>query len=405
MSLLRFFLLGTLPDVSKLKAKGDREALVKTLRFPVWKLRHDAAVALVELGDPRGMDELFKLLQLLVAEARKAAAASLAQIGDPRAVRHLKRCYQMEVARPDKGSDDSVREAVLASLARFFPGVPPEEVGRKAMVEYYQAELKDEERAEKAALALGHLQDPDAVEPLMAALENKGSIIRRGVAEALGKIGDRRAVGPLLRVLEDSDVGLMMSRELCEGFLDLTRTEILRAWMSHSWSEMQNFILAALLAEEFMPFTTSPRRAAAEALGKLGDREAVEPLFALLSDRYWDVRATAAEALGKLGDLRAVEPILTLLKIDEHFMVRRAAAEALGRLGSAKAIPSLLDALQDPGGVVMTRARVESLGRSRGLNWLAAFNKAFPSATWRDRDLTVRGAAINSLKELGAQME
>ncbi|HEX9697363.1 MAG TPA: HEAT repeat domain-containing protein [Actinomycetota bacterium] len=43
------------------------------------------------------------------------------------------------------------------------------------------------------------------------------------------------------------------------------------------------------------------RRAAAEALGKLGDARAVEPLIAALADKSGPARETAAEALNRLG--------------------------------------------------------------------------------------------------------
>ena len=52
------------------------------------------------------------------------------------------------------------------------------------------------------------------------------------------------------------------------------------------------------------------RRAAAEALGQLGDKRAVEPLIAALQDDVENVRQAAAEALGQLGDERAVEPLI-----------------------------------------------------------------------------------------------
>jgi HEAT repeat protein len=71
---------------------------------------------------------------------------------------------------------------------------------------------------------------------------------------------------------------------------------------------------------------------AAEALGRLGDPAAVEPLLAALSDEASVVRAWAARALGQLGDLQAFEPLLATLS-DEDSFVRTWAAEALGRSG------------------------------------------------------------------------
>tara|TARA_B000000460_G_C21378590_1_gene332805 strand:+ start:406 stop:630 length:225 start_codon:yes stop_codon:yes gene_type:complete len=49
------------------------------------------------------------------------------------------------------------------------------------------------------------------------------------------------------------------------------------------------------------------------------------------------VRLHAAEALGKIGDERAVEPLIEALN-DEEGHVRRGAAVALGRLGYERAV-------------------------------------------------------------------
>lgn len=59
---------------------------------------------------------------------------------------------------------------------------------------------------------------------------------------------------------------------------------------------------------------------------------AVEPLTKALDDPRWGVRAGAAEALGKLGDKNAI-PALTAKLSDPKPPVREAAAEALERLG------------------------------------------------------------------------
>jgi HEAT repeat protein len=79
------------------------------------------------------------------------------------------------------------------------------------------------------------------------------------------------------------------------------------------------------------------RQHAAESLGELGDRRAVEPLLQALQDRgeESEVRAAAAEALGKLGDLRAVEGLLrAATERKEKWSVREQARAALRQLGA-----------------------------------------------------------------------
>jgi hypothetical protein len=104
------------------------------------------------------------------------------------------------------------------------------------------------------------------------------------------------------------------------------------------------------------------RESAARALGKLGDKRALEPLVAVLGDEYAYVRWTAAQALGELGDKRALEPLVTALR-DEDEHMRWAAAQALTALGwqpvndtqrallhaqaTQKSEPSVLRALQE----------------------------------------------------------
>jgi HEAT repeat protein len=102
--------------------------------------------------------------------------------------------------------------------------------------------------------------------------------VRQDAAEAIGKLGDRRAVEPLIEALGDwrKDVDEYAAKMLHLTMADLTQTEV------------------------------HVGMAAAEALGKLGDRRAVAPLIKALTHRFEDVGKTAAEALTKLGDPRSV---------------------------------------------------------------------------------------------------
>ncbi|MFN8560351.1 MAG: HEAT repeat domain-containing protein [Anaerolineae bacterium] len=54
----------------------------------------------------------------------------------------------------------------------------------------------------RAALMLGKLGDPRAVEPLIRALDAPGFQTPLYAAQSLGKLGDPRAIEPLLRAME-----------------------------------------------------------------------------------------------------------------------------------------------------------------------------------------------------------
>lgn len=82
------------------------------------------------------------------------------------------------------------------------------------------------------------------------------------------------------------------------------------------------------------------RLAAAEALGKIGDRNAVESLIEVVRDENEKsvyVRESAAKALGMIGDLRAVEAFLEILEgkksfLDKFTFLKEHVIEAIGKM-------------------------------------------------------------------------
>jgi hypothetical protein len=85
---------------------------------------------------------------------------------------------------------------------------------------------------------------------------------------------------------------------------------------------------------------------AAEALAAIG-QAAVPQLIDVLQDSY-----IAGQALGRIGDPRAIEPLAELLNADSRdsscgFSLRAGAAMALGRLQDARAIPVLVAILSE----------------------------------------------------------
>ena len=97
---------------------------------------------------------------------------------------------------------------------------------------------------------------------------------------------------------------------------------------------------------------------AAEALGKIGDEKAVEPLITTFNEceeRFsWLGSALhnflgrpIAIALGRIGGDRAIEALITIFLQDDDWAVRMRAAEALGNIGDERAIEPLTAALED----------------------------------------------------------
>jgi HEAT repeat protein len=103
------------------------------------------------------------------------------------------------------------------------------------------------------------------------------------------------------------------------------------------------------------------RMAAATGLGRVGDPSVTAALVKRLKDPDPRVRCRSAVACGRIGDPRAVEPLEERLRNDRDIAVRRAAAEALGEIGNEGAMRVLIDGAEDPNESIR-RVVADSLG-------------------------------------------
>ena len=271
----------------------------RMLKSPYPSVRVQTVHQLSSRPNPRRLKPLIALLTDTDAGVRQAAAEALGKLGDPRAVQPL-----------------------IAALT--------------------------DTNARVVARALGELGDRRAVQPLIALLTDThaGVGVRQEAAEALGKLGDPRAVQPLAAALTDTDMRVCNAAARMLGELgwqpENDRQRATLAITLGRWDEAVRFGPAAVeplitaLASGWNP------RAAAQALGKLGDPQ---PLITALTDTDSGVRREAAIALGKLGDPRAARPLITALA-DTDSGVRETAAAALEKFGDA-AVQPLAAALTD----------------------------------------------------------
>ena len=167
-------------------------------------------------------------------------------------------------------------------------------------------------------------QDAGAIEPLIAALNDRDPDYARGALEALVKIG-KPAVEPLiaaLKVLSYSDQWRRWRAE--EALVKIGKPAV-------------EPLVAALQDKD-----QAVRCDAARVLGQIRDARAVEPLIAALQDKDQAVRREVARALCQIGDARAVEPLIVML---EDVNVRFQAIEALDKIGGDRATESIIAVL------------------------------------------------------------
>lgn len=120
--------------------------------------------------------------------------------------------------------------------------------------------------------------------------------------------------------------------------------------------------------------TAVERRAAADALGRIGTRRAAPALLKALRDPHMVVRRAAMVALLRIRATGAIPQIATLLR-DESGGVRVLAAHVLGSFRDRRVVPSLLRALEDPKWYVR-QAAARALGDIRDRTALSALRRA-----------------------------
>ena len=261
-------------------------------------------------------------------------------------------------------------------------------LGDKAPLEEDKAPLEEdevplEEEAEDGALPQvqesAPKKEPVTEEAIEAALEdlvaNEDPEVRLFVLEVLGESTDPEALRKLVEVLVD------------EGYVadELIGIEKLQA--------LDVGLLIWVLLNYEQPVI---RAAAADALGKLGDIEALDALSqALASDLVPEVRTVAADALAELGDPAAFAPLVRALASDGDGMVRAAAAQALGELKAPGTAEVLIKALGADPDERVRAAAAWGLGQVRDEAALAPLLEAEKHDDLR----AVREAARDALSE------
>jgi HEAT repeat protein len=177
--------------------------------------------------------------------------------------------------------------------------------------------------------------------------------IRKAAAEALGAMADKRAIPALVGALHDEDKDVRRSAADALHTLGWQPTPdavgVHYRIIRKEWKECAAIgepavepLIAVLLGEDW-----ADSRAAAEALGAIGDCRAVAPLFAALKKYGWGIIGSdVAEALSRIG-VPAVTDLIGILA-DGDADARLAAVSALGAIGDPRAVQPLFSALRGP---------------------------------------------------------
>jgi len=218
---------------------------------------------------------------------------------------------------------------------------------------------EDWQARRSAAAAMGRLEQPRFVEPLVVALRDADDLVRQAAATSLGQIGDRRAVEPLRSALVDR-CGLVRLAALhsLRRIASPLRPEILAraARDEDAWVRSEAVRIAAeeaspehrdLLLQALDDTRSAVRAMAAEALGQYPERVVADALIARMSQDAWRLnRPALMTALARVGGPEAVPCLIDALSDDWDY-VRQEAARVLGELGDERALPRLRQMAKD----------------------------------------------------------
>ncbi|NET08143.1 MAG: HEAT repeat domain-containing protein [Symploca sp. SIO2B6] len=259
--------------------------LIKKLTDDDFRIRHDAAEAVVKIGS-QAVPALIEALHNDDRQVRWRAASALGQIG-----------------------------------AEAAPAVPE-----------LIARLQDEDEYVRriSVYALGEIgaEAAPAVPQLIEALQDKDRNLRVISAYALGKIGSEAspAVPYLIEALQDESTEIRFSAATALGRIGsqaLSRIPVLTK------------TLVPVLTKALQDGNKYVRQSAADALGRFGAEAstAVPTLITALQDENKYLRSKAATALGKIGaEAKPSVPVLITVLEDKQTEVRQNAAIGLGEI-------------------------------------------------------------------------
>ncbi len=258
----------------------------------------------------------------------------------------------------------------------------------------------------RAVIALGRMQDPQAVPTLVDLLNNSNATVRVETAFALGQLADPTATKMILKHLhheKDLEVRLTLlealsktakdsllpaidstlSRQL-EDDIPIVRAETALEMARLAQRNLKNKDWGEKLSRLLENKAEEVRWRAAYALVRLADPATAPALRTALRDRSSRVRMQAGRALGALRDVGAWDGLAQAAHADEDWRVRVNAAAALGQIdrpGEGMVSPAnfpLTDSCESVRitalralGNIAERAR--QAGRTRASDSLAAF--------------------------------
>jgi len=285
------------------KDKSTVPALLDALQGEYYTVRARAALALGKIGDQKAIQPLLNALKDPEDDVRIAVCLALGVFKAPSTFDEIANILL----------DDSkieVRQAAAKALGH---------TQHPAALPYLMEALRDPfwwyEREVQAGDLFQAIEKIGAVavEPLIEALQDKEGTVRKYAAVLLGRIGDPRAIEPLGMALYDlhHDVGKVSAEALTNFGANsfdllveaLSHPEMwIRIHSVHALTKTRDPRLASILLEMLNDSEREVKRHVIEAMGELKDASVLSALQSIMANRTdREFHALAKDAIGKIG--------------------------------------------------------------------------------------------------------
>jgi len=326
-------------------AQQQRSSLLERLSHPRWIER---TKAMREARTKQSPEVLAKLIDLAADEprqgARRVAIETLGYYPDERIAAILLGIYtsdrEQEIIRASaleamaRRGDAGTRERLIASLGggllqraavKGLVLMPtPKAFDRLAKL---HARGHDPMISRNVTRAMLLADRKRALDILFADLGNSRCPNRPEIAGVLRESPGEDVRERCLAAVDEDDLGLQRAAIAVLGKCGNARTVAKLTWLMN-----ENETLRATCAR---------------SLGELGGARAVRSLIPYLRDKDAAVRAEVADAVARIGDRKAGEPLVRALRAEEDTRVLMSLVAALGDVREKRAIRDLVDLFDD----------------------------------------------------------
>ncbi len=210
-------------ELEEEKIKDEIDIQIDLLQDPDWVVRREAIITLGEMGDERCVEPVVRSLRDGDWQVREAAVEAVAEVGAPAVemlLRYLRDWESRKYVIRALGKIND--ERVLDPLISFLKSDEFKDDATRALVDLGAPAVpkliealssRDDFVKKQSILALGEIQDPLAVDPLIALLQDQDWLVRLTAAASLEKIGDLRGRAAIKPLMKDPDLVVRMRIE------------------------------------------------------------------------------------------------------------------------------------------------------------------------------------------------